>query len=418
MPQGVEVRILSGAPINIIMKNFCIKPFSHVSIYTNGSYSPCCRIGKLKNTTYNDTLEHYWNSDLMRNMRKQFMNDERPKICKECWDIEDIGGHSERMIANERNSNKTYYSDIIAEIDDSFIMPNKLRKLEIHTSNLCNLSCIMCGPAASSAWVKKYDKVKDLIPIMKLDTPVMKAYSDIEHAKKDLQPFIDDIDMIIIEGGEALYEPLNFEILNLFNDEHKNKMSCVMLTNLNIPNSPLLNDGMINSFGKFTVIVSIDGTPEVNDYIRQKSNFEKIRQSWNILKNKNNIAYLNATFSLQALSALRMDETFEMLIKEFDLEELTLSIVMEPHLHISILPQELRNDIIRKLKYFKLVSLDTYDITDILKKQLISACDTAIAFCRQDTHDEQWETFVEFNKRIWGSLDKLKKIFPELRKWL
>lgn len=399
------------------MSKFCIRPFTHITIFTDGNYSPCWNIGPLGDkSTHNSTLEEYWNSDIVRDLRKQFINGEQPEACSNCWNTENNGGFSPRM--GNASQAHTYHDVVMSEINSDFKMPNKIRKIELRASNLCNLSCNMCSPVASSSWFKLRDKVSDIIPVDITTDTIVSAYTNIEHIKKDMKPFIDDLEYICINGGESLYDPLNYEFLKSLTKKQKSKIKCTMITNLNVVSSPLLNSDIFDGFKHFIICASIDGTPEVNDYIRQGSNFDKIRQSWEIVKSRDDHPSMDILMSIQGLSAIRLDDTLDMFLTEFKPGNIDFGIVDVDYLHVSMLPVAIKNDIIKRLTHYKTVKINKFETSIELRNSIINICNTVISLCKIDTHDTQWDTFVKFNIGIYGSLDKLKRVFPELIGWL
>ena len=75
---------------------FCMHPFTGLATREDGAIKVCCRsapIGYIQN----ETLEEVWNGDAMREVRKQVLNNERPDVCKPCFDLEDQGVQSLRQ---------------------------------------------------------------------------------------------------------------------------------------------------------------------------------------------------------------------------------------------------------------------------------------------------------------------------------
>ena len=83
--------------------NFCTVPFNTFEIDSNGRANICCRRGDQvakdngdKFTVMNDSINEIWNSNYMSNLRRQFLNNERPAECSTCWTDEQITGKSLR----------------------------------------------------------------------------------------------------------------------------------------------------------------------------------------------------------------------------------------------------------------------------------------------------------------------------------
>lgn len=82
--------------------------------------------------------------------REQMLNNERPPECSYCWDVEDQGGLSDRII---KTTNTEWSIDYIEELKNLNPDPTYL---EIAFDTTCNLKCVYCGPAVSSKW---YDEI-------------------------------------------------------------------------------------------------------------------------------------------------------------------------------------------------------------------------------------------------------------------
>ena len=88
-------------------KSFCILPFVHTHLNTEGDVYPCCvgwngdrtsKIGDLKDAS----LEELFNSDAMKQLRLDMVNGiRRPEFCDPCYKREDSGFHSARHGSND-----------------------------------------------------------------------------------------------------------------------------------------------------------------------------------------------------------------------------------------------------------------------------------------------------------------------------
>lgn len=129
-----------------------------ISIETSpiGTVRPCClaidEIVKESGEKYNlneDTLEQAFTSAYMNNLRQQFLQGEKPKTCKRCWDEEAAGRQSKRI--NSRLRLKEYYDNI----DWGNATADQLWFIDLKLGNICNLKCRICGSWSSSKWAKE-----------------------------------------------------------------------------------------------------------------------------------------------------------------------------------------------------------------------------------------------------------------------
>ena len=80
----------------------CALPLIHLHTWPNKNVFACClggydtKIGSLED----GTLEEIFNNDMMKDIRKKMLNNERPRECTNCFKEEDTGGFSFRKTAN------------------------------------------------------------------------------------------------------------------------------------------------------------------------------------------------------------------------------------------------------------------------------------------------------------------------------
>jgi hypothetical protein len=120
--------------------NFCILPFISIESSTTGRPMACCNnVEIIKNNGRQlnfkkDSLEDAFYSDTMNSLRKDFLENKRPDSCSACWDIENAGGKSKRLINNEK------FKWFVAKADH---FNPKFKYLHLKLGNICNLKCII-----------------------------------------------------------------------------------------------------------------------------------------------------------------------------------------------------------------------------------------------------------------------------------
>jgi organic radical activating enzyme len=129
-----------------------------ISIETSpiGTARPCClaidEITHTDGTKYSlrkNTLEEIYHSEYMKNLRKEFLEGNKPATCQRCWDEEAAGRKSKRM--NSRIRLKEYYDSV----DWNNLNPDQLWFIDLKLGNICNLKCRICGSWSSSKWAKE-----------------------------------------------------------------------------------------------------------------------------------------------------------------------------------------------------------------------------------------------------------------------
>lgn len=155
--------------------NFCLLPFIHKAIDSNGDYKPCCiadthetETGQLANIN-NIPFDDFIKSDTNLNFKESFKQNKRHKNCQNCWNTDDVKGESHRKRAmdffmeeaNEQGPSPVLHSvlnDFFNDKCDWSAVQSELDKiqepfdLEIEPGTTCNFKCHFCGPYASSLW--------------------------------------------------------------------------------------------------------------------------------------------------------------------------------------------------------------------------------------------------------------------------
>ena len=99
--------------------NFCVMPFVHAFVTPN-IISPCCAYSS--DLRYN-TKEQYWESEQLKAIQKNMLDNNRDPGCDICWKKEDRGYSSLRQHSNEiykeHIESTTYFIDKLRETNNS-----------------------------------------------------------------------------------------------------------------------------------------------------------------------------------------------------------------------------------------------------------------------------------------------------------
>lgn len=215
---------------------FCVLPFFAVEHNLFNKPTPCCLLPP--------------NLVNFEKIQNEMLRGTRPVECQKCWDIEDNGLVSDRMIKNRAFD---YYSDKdIAAIEEDCLLGNfSTQIVKLFTSNLCNSSCVTCSPEVSTQW----QSLKH-IPINK---------NTISQEKLDSINW-DHIKMLSLIGGEPLYEKKNLDILERL-AETNNKCFIDVVSNGSVKLTKTQKE-LFKKFKNFNICLSIDGIEKQFEYIR------------------------------------------------------------------------------------------------------------------------------------------------------
>lgn len=196
-----------------IGQNFCYAPWTNIHINTEGSFKTCCAgesyIADLRLTPIDQVLQH---KDLLA-IKTNILNNEYHSNCSQCVRQEKMTSNSERR----------WYDDIaeLGTIEINDITQSHLQNLDIRWSNTCNLSCVYCGPSASSQWAS----IKKL-PIERLNySETLPGIIDYINANRQT------LKNLGLLGGEPLLQKENELLLDVIDPN----VNINLITNLTVP---------------------------------------------------------------------------------------------------------------------------------------------------------------------------------------
>ena len=131
---------------------FCVLPWVSLEASPIGTVRPCCLAedeivdsNSVKFNLRTADLKTVQNSEVMYQLRQQFLQGERPATCRKCWAEEDAGRTSKRMHTLDR------LKHIIP--DQPWTQHARpLMFLDLKLGNICNLKCRICGSWSSSTF--------------------------------------------------------------------------------------------------------------------------------------------------------------------------------------------------------------------------------------------------------------------------
>ena len=400
-------------------KAFCILPFVHTHLNTEGDVFPCCigwtgeretRIGFLKD----NTLEEIFNSDVMKQLRLDFANGiRRPDFCTACYQREDNG-----FVSGRHGSNLDYLDvedEIVAKMEpDGYLEPN-IKSWDIRFSNLCNLKCRSCGSVYSTTWAQEEEKFEGYSDYKKLQ-------SIPDGVPDPLENQYHNVDKIYFAGGEPLIMPEHFRALQKIIDTGR-AGKVKLLYNTNMTKLNYNKHNLIEFWKHFKVVVigaSIDAMGERAEYIRNgvkwsviENNFKELSESVKVYKNIN--IHISPTVSIMNVHSL--PDLHKYFVEKGYVEDTTaivLNMLLNPaHYEIRNLPRKLKDEVKQKIK----------DHCIWLKEQntrldVIESFESILSYIENEAKDADVARFVsETNKIDKRRNQSFEKTFPEYSDW-
>jgi len=331
---------------------FCMYPWIHLHAFPTGESWPCCH-SEMKNgplgTTKEKSLKEIWNSDRMKELRVDMLNNRENNYCTRCYEQEASGFFSGRLSANKHHGHLIERVD--ATLDDGTYNEFNMTYWDIRYSNLCNLSCRSCGHIFSSSWFKDQVALAGDNYAEK-NTPLNFAGRYETDIWEQLEPHLDYVEQIYFAGGEPLMMEEHYLILEEL--ERRGRFDVRLVYNTNFTHVKLKNRLVFDYWKKFDSVAvgaSLDAMGPRAEYIRKGTR-------WNVVEENRRLMmeicpgvdfYISPTLSI--MNALHLPDFHrEWVDKGFiQAQDLNVNILQDPaHYRIDIAGPELKSQIREK----------------------------------------------------------------------
>jgi MoaA/NifB/PqqE/SkfB family radical SAM enzyme len=326
---------------------FCILPFVHLHINTQGNVKPCCiaptiseNVGKVSDST----IEEIFNSDKMKQLRLDMINGvSRPDFCNSCYRNEKAGFETYRKSMNEAFSDSV--EPLLNSIQEDGYLEPKLKYLDTRYSNLCNLKCRTCGDKYSTTWSKEHADMG------LTDYKELKAYK----GNDPLENQYVNVERVYFAGGEPLIMPEHYETLRkIIETGRASEVELAYNTNMTKLNynKQYLPD-LWKQFKLVQLGLSIDNVGERANYIRHGNvKWNKIEQNIKTLREYSNIDFtLSPTISM--MSAYTVTDMHRYLVENNiirNIDQIRFNLLHEPSYYsVKILPDSIKKEIQAKI---------------------------------------------------------------------
>jgi MoaA/NifB/PqqE/SkfB family radical SAM enzyme len=395
---------------------FCAAPFHNLSVAIGGVATPCCEFKGDCGNVKQQSIEDVWQGEAFREFRAKMLRDERDDRCSKCYEMEETGGYSLRKMFNTRQVGHADRSGRPAEAAgpaDESLAPALPITLDIRFSNLCNFSCRMCGPAASSKWFSD-SREMGWTPA---PGALITTFTSTEAAIQGLRPLLPTIELIYFAGGEPLLLEQHYALLNELIQQGRTDVS--LQYNSNVSELRLGRQDVLPLWSHFKDILieaSIDGSGIRGELIREGmswsdfvANVRTIKQSCPHVRIQFGITV--SVFNVWALPELYRDLSALGDPGEHDMH---FHVLQEPkHYSIQILPRRIKRKIARRLEAY--ASEGPNDGAEMANWSIQSQFRHIIDHMMAEDHTDLIEKFRE----VTFKLDKMRNkstaaICPEL----
>ena len=263
-------------------KHFCMAAFVHTMIDTVNAVKLCCASRTtVESINDNPSIIKIWNGDEYKKIRQDMIDDKPIDGCEICYKHEKENIYSDRQHFNRRFRN----TDINIDTGNSH---NKPISYDLRPNNLCNLKCIMCGPASSSQIAKEIDENPVLFSI-RIDKHGITA-GRLLTTKFNNDDWLDELEETILSvpnpdlkllGGEPTLIPEHMRIMTKLSEQNNHNGKLLITTNLTNINNNFRK--ILETFNDVHIACSVDGYGTTLEYIRNPINYTSWRKNLDTL---------------------------------------------------------------------------------------------------------------------------------------
>ncbi len=264
---GLESKIYSsvdksaGSCYNRRMDTYCHHPWLGLEITPQSEFLVCCKWQGSRPATW----QEYHNSPDIQRVRQQMLAGQRAPECIRCWQEEDAGLLSKRLLDRSYRFQGLPWEQ------------KPLKQVSVAFGNTCNLACRICDSHSSSRWYAEAKEFKKTYPSFMLK-PHNKFYQQPEFMS-ELKRMTTDVRTVEFFGGEPFVSGIDEQVDLL---EHLTQHGPEHIVLDYQTNGTTWPDSRLQQlwpkFKQVNIAFSLDGTGSVFEYNRHPANWSQVEQ--------------------------------------------------------------------------------------------------------------------------------------------
>jgi pyruvate-formate lyase-activating enzyme len=350
----------------------CALPFMHIQSEPDGKIKLCClaknTIKDNEGNPFNfgkDKIETFFNSDYMKNIRKDMLNNIQVADCKGCYDEEAAGGISQRQVYTQEwiDKDPSIEETMLQSEQNDYSVEPKIKYFDFRFGNMCNLKCRSCGPVNSIQLLKESREIENpeknkFFLYNEHDIDKINDWYQTPMFMENFRNQEENIRQIYFTGGEPTIIEQNYEILqDLVNTGKASKVSLIFSTNMTNIQDRFIN--LVEQFERVTFLASCEGFGEVHEYLRAPAKWSVFEK--NIIRLANMDPWktvIMCTPVIQSVNLAGITKFFEWIENINDtfgysrVQILPIILTFPKHLDLEILPLDMKQQALAKLESF------------------------------------------------------------------
>ena len=257
-------------------KAFCIMPFNHSYVTTNGNANLCC-VADFGNPIETDmsgkNLIDVFRGDEYKRIRQGMIDGVMEPRCFLCYKHESTNpSGSDRQSHNERYL-KELGDNYIPDVDAQFPTWADLRP-----GRMCNFGCRMCWRAISTT-IDIENRAHPETAAITFDKPVdVDEWIDDPVAFESVKEMVPHMTVLKLAGGEPLFMPGVIKLLRWCVDSGNTHLILDITTNGSRTKGKVLK--LIQNFRNVNIQFSMCGVGYTNDYIRYGADWNELDEAY------------------------------------------------------------------------------------------------------------------------------------------
>lgn len=344
----------------------CALPWHHVRVNTRGQYSVCCRHEQPAGEQINihqHPVQVWRTSEYLESVQNSLNQGTQHSGCASCWTHEAQGITSLRQKTNQDYA-------LLGPRE-----PGQLLNVEIDVGNLCNLRCLMCNEASSSAILAENRRL-GINQLQQKDLD----WTDVSW--QHIQGLIDQRPRVLsVLGGEPMYNRRLLQLLNGIPQDQAKTMMLHLVTN-GTTSDPEWQQ-TLSRFRLVRLMFSVDAVGELYNYMRHGADWSQtvanIQQLTSLRTVKPVVHCVVQNLNIAQLGPLINWASQQQLYLQFDL-------LQQPAwLQINCLPKPAQQQALDAVESLLQTSLAQHH------RQFLESCVRLLAV---DPDPQQWQQFL------------------------
>jgi sulfatase maturation enzyme AslB (radical SAM superfamily) len=301
---------------------------------------------------HENSLKQIWNSEKIKKMRLDMLNQVKRLECSECYICNDIGKISYREELNTEFSSN--FEFIPHTEDDGTFEKFNLVYWDFRLSNVCNFKCRSCSEKNSNTFAKEHSERNP-----QLNIPILLDVGETPSLWEEIEELYPVVEEIYFAGGEPLIMDSHYKILDKLIEYGRYDVRLIYNTNF----STLTYKGKNifdywEKFSNVSVNVSIDGFGKRGELIRKGFSWDKFtsnaKQFHERFTNQSDQFNFHVICTVQILNAFHSIDLHKKLYEEGiikHLDHFTFNYLFVPeYLSLSCLPNKIKLEVFKKVK--------------------------------------------------------------------